>query len=77
MRKVIQLAGAFLVVAGLSGTIDHLAVQPFWGVALNVFNRQVIPRLPALAGYEVYANLLVSVVGVVVFAAAGRRDDAA
>ncbi|MGI5157753.1 hypothetical protein [Microbispora sp. CA-102843] len=75
MRKVIQLAGAFLVVAGISGTIDHLAVQPFWGALLNVFNRQVIPRLDFLTGYEVYANLLVAVVGAAVFAAAWRRNE--
>lgn len=77
MRKAIQLAGAFLVAAGISGTIDHLAVQPFCGAILNVFNRQVIPRLAFLTGYEVYANLLVAVVGVVVFAAASRRDEEA
>ncbi|TQS29224.1 hypothetical protein [Microbispora sp. KK1-11] len=77
MRNVIQLAGAYLVAAGISGTIDHLAVQPFWGALLNVFNRQVIPRLGFLAGYEVYANLLVAVVGAVVLAAAWRRDEEA
>ena len=70
MRNVIQLAGGFLIVAGISGTIDRLAAQPFWGVLLNVFNRQVIPRLDFLTGYEVYVNLLVAVVGAVVFAAA-------
>ncbi|MEV4298927.1 hypothetical protein [Microbispora rosea] len=75
MREVIRLAGAFLVAAGISGTIDHLAVQPFWGSILNVFNRQVIPRLSFLTGYEVYANLLVAVVGAVVLAAAWRRDE--
>ncbi|WP_182881145.1 MULTISPECIES: hypothetical protein [unclassified Microbispora] len=75
MRKVIQLAGAFLVAVGVSGTIDRLAVQPFNGAILNVFNRQVIPRLAFLTGYEVYANLLVAVAGAVVFAAARRRDE--
>ncbi|GIH61727.1 hypothetical protein [Microbispora siamensis] len=75
MRNVIQLAGAYLVVAGISGTIDHLAVQPFWSAILNVFNRQVIPRLDFLTGYEVYANLLVAVVGAVVLAAAWRRNE--
>ncbi|MEV5741817.1 hypothetical protein AB0L30_17370 [Microbispora rosea] len=75
MREVIRLAGAFLVAAGISGTVDHLAVQPFWGAILNVFNRQVIPRLSFLTGYEIYANLLVAVVGAVVLAAAWRRDE--
>ncbi|NJP26082.1 hypothetical protein OHB01_28755 [Microbispora hainanensis] len=75
MREVIRLAGAFLVAAGISGTIDHLAVQPFWGAILNVFNRQVIPRLGFLTGYEIYADLFVAVVGVVVLAAAWRRDE--
>lgn len=73
MRNAIQLAGGFLVVAGISGTIDHLAVQPFWGVLLNVFNRQVIPRIGFLTGYEVFANLFVAMLGaVVLLAAAGR-----
>ncbi|MEV7803204.1 hypothetical protein AB0O28_09695 [Microbispora sp. NPDC088329] len=77
MRKYVRFAGGFLVVAGISGTIDRLAAQPFWGAILNVFNRQVIPRLGFLTGYEIYANLLVAVVGAVVFAAAWRRDEEA
>ncbi|MEN3536670.1 hypothetical protein AAH991_16265 [Microbispora sp. ZYX-F-249] len=77
MRNVIRLAGAFLVAAGISGIIDHLAVQPFWGAILNVFNRQVIPRLDFLTGYEIYANLFVAVVGAVVLAAARTPEDGA
>ena len=33
------LLGVVLVLQGLSGAVDHLAVQPFFGVFLNAFNR--------------------------------------
>ncbi len=75
MRPFLQFLGLFLVAAGISGTIDHLAAQPFMGVALNVFNRFVIPNIDALRGYEIFANLSVAVLGGVLAAAAsaGRR----
>jgi hypothetical protein len=52
--------------------VDHLASQPILGLVLNVFNRFVIPRIDALAGYELFANLVVAVVGAVVMVAASR-----
>lgn len=72
MRKALEFLGFYLILAGISGTIDHLAVQPIMGAFLNVFNRLVIPRLDFLAGYEVVANLAVAVLGVVVLIAASR-----
>ncbi|MGC7093328.1 hypothetical protein ACPZ19_01555 [Amycolatopsis lurida] len=72
MRKSLETLGGLLVLMGISGTIDHLAYQPILGPFLNAFNRYVFPRFDALHGYEVYANLLVGVVGVVVIAAARR-----
>ncbi|AXB46322.1 hypothetical protein [Amycolatopsis albispora] len=69
MRKSLETVGGLLVLMGLSGTIDHLAYQPILGPFLNAFNRYVFPWFEALHGYEVYANLLVAVVGVVVIAA--------
>jgi hypothetical protein len=72
MRKIVQLVGLFLLLAGVSGTIDHLWTQPFMGIFLNVFNRFVFPHIDALKGYELYANLTVGVVGLVVLVAAER-----
>jgi hypothetical protein len=66
MRKPIQTVGFVLVLMGISGTIDHLAVQPLMGIFLNAFNRYVFPHVDALAGYELYANLMVVVVGVLI-----------
>jgi hypothetical protein len=40
MRDVIGLIGFVLFLQGISGAIDHLAVQPFMGI---LFNREVIP----------------------------------
>ena len=69
--SVLQFAGVVLVAAGVSGTIDRLlGHQPIFGF-LNVVNRFLIPTLDALAGYELYANLSIAVLGVVVFAASG------
>ncbi|WP_202638714.1 hypothetical protein [Bailinhaonella thermotolerans] len=69
MRKAIQFLGLVLVLQGVSGAIDHVAVQPFMGVVLNFFNRVVIPRLDFLTGYELYANLILAAFGAVVVAA--------
>ena len=71
VRSVLQFAGVVLVAAGVSGTIDRLlGYQPIFGF-LNVVNRFLIPSVDALTGYELYANLSVAVLGVVVFAASG------
>jgi hypothetical protein len=43
MRNAIQVLGVVLFLQGVSGAIDHLAVQPFMGLFLNLFNRVVIP----------------------------------
>ncbi len=71
MRSALQFVGVVLVAAGVSGTIDRLlGHQPIFGF-LNVVNRFLIPRIDALTGYELYANLSVAVLGVVVIAASG------
>jgi hypothetical protein len=70
MRNALQLTGLVLVLQGVSGAIDHLAVQPFFGVLLNFFNRFVLPRIDALAGYELLANLGLAALGLVVLTAA-------
>lgn len=69
MRNLLRYAGVFLVAAGISGAVDHLAVQPFLGVVLNVFNRVVIPAVEVLRGYELYANLSIALLGAVLVAA--------
>jgi hypothetical protein len=58
-----RLFGVVLVFQGVSGAIDHLAVQSFFGAFLNFFNRFVLPRIDALAGYELLANLGLAALG--------------
>ncbi|TDV56252.1 hypothetical protein [Actinophytocola oryzae] len=69
MRKIVETVGFVLLVMGVSGTIDHLAVQPVLGF-LNVLNRLVFPQV--VPGYELYANLAVAVLGLAVLVAAER-----
>lgn len=73
MRKVVEVCGAVLLVMGVSGTIDHLAVQPIMGF-LNVLNRVVFPKV--VPGYELYANLVVALLGLAVLVAASRTRTA-
>ncbi len=78
MRTLLQFAGVVLLAVGVSGTIDRLlGHQPIFGF-LNVVNRFLIPRVDGLAGYELFANLSVAVLGVVVLASSGmaRRGAA-
>jgi hypothetical protein len=75
MRNAIQALGLVLTLMGISGAIDHLAVQPFFGF-LNVVNRVVLPRLDFLDGYELFANLLLAAIGVVVLILADRKEPA-
>jgi hypothetical protein len=71
MRSILQLAGVVFLAVGVSGTIDRLlGVQPILGF-LNVVNRILIPGVDGLTGYELYANLSVAVLGIVVFASSG------
>jgi len=74
MRKPVQLLGIVMVLQGVSGAIDHLAVQPFFGPLLNFFNRFVVPRVDLLAGYELFANLILAVLGFVVVTVAERAQ---
>lgn len=76
MSKAIQTAGLVLALMGISGTIDHLAYQPIMGPFLNFFNRTVFPRVDFLAGYELYANLIVAALGLVVAVATERLVSA-
>jgi hypothetical protein len=61
-----------LFLQGVSGAIDHLAVQPFMGLFLNLFNRVVLPRVGFLTGYELLANLTLAVLGAALVVAAER-----
>ncbi|GAA3446771.1 hypothetical protein [Planomonospora venezuelensis] len=72
MRKLIHLAGIVMVLQGVSGTIDRLFVQPFFGPVLNFFNRVVVGRLDFLTGYEIFANLSLAALGVSLVIAADR-----
>lgn len=72
MRNAIQLLGVVLFLQGVSGAIDHLAVQPFMGLFLNLFNRVVIPRVGFLTGYELLAKLTLAVLGAALVVAAER-----
>jgi hypothetical protein len=73
MRKAVELAGVVLLAMGVSGTIDHLAVQPIMGF-LNVLNRWLFPRV--VPGYELFANLTVALLGLVLLVAASRTRTA-
>ena len=73
MRKAVEFAGAVLLAMGVSGTIDHLAVQPIMGF-LNVLNRWLFPRV--VPGYELFANLTVALLGLVLLVAASRTRTA-
>ncbi|GLW05197.1 hypothetical protein Misp01_03270 [Microtetraspora sp. NBRC 13810] len=70
--KIIQFLGFFMILQGVSGAIDHVAVQPLFGVFLNVYNRLVVQRVPFFEGYEVFANLSLAILGVVVVVATER-----
>lgn len=73
MRKVVEAFGFVVLVVGVSGTIDHVAVQPIFGF-LNLLNRHVFPKL--VPGNELYANLAVALLGLVILLAAARtRSD--
>ncbi|QFQ99407.1 hypothetical protein F9278_28275 [Streptomyces phaeolivaceus] len=72
MQKMFQLLGIYLVIGGISGTVDHLANQPILSLVLNAFNRYVIPHVSFLDGYEVISNLSLSVLGAIIVVAAGR-----
>ena len=72
MRNAIQVVGFVMVLQGVSGAIDHLAVQPFMSILLNLFNRVVIPRVDLLADHALFANLALALLGLVVMAAADR-----
>jgi uncharacterized membrane protein YraQ (UPF0718 family) len=72
MRKTVQLVGLVMVLQGVSGTIDQLAVQPFMGVLLNAFNRYVVNKWDVFEGREIFANLVVAILGAVLIIAAER-----
>jgi hypothetical protein len=74
MRDSLQLIGFVMVLQGVSGAIDHLAVQPFMGLLLNFFNRVVLPRVDLLADHALAANLALAVLGVVLMAVAERNQ---
>jgi hypothetical protein len=74
MRNAIQLLGLVMIVQGMSGAIDHLAVQPVFGLFLNLFNRVVIPRVEFLTGYELLANLTLAVLGLVLVVLTDRLE---
>ncbi|MCY9787202.1 hypothetical protein KIK06_25295 [Nocardiopsis sp. EMB25] len=78
MRKILQGTGALVFLIGVSGAIDHLWYQPFFGIVLNSFNRLVVPNVAFLQESALFANLAVAVVGAVMVLAAealapGRR----
>ncbi|GAA3003383.1 hypothetical protein [Streptosporangium longisporum] len=75
MRKSIQFVGLVLTLQGVSGTIDHLVGQPFFGVVLNFFNRFVVENVAFLEGREIYANLILAALGLIMMIAAERAPS--
>ncbi|WP_113704905.1 hypothetical protein [Nonomuraea lactucae] len=76
MRNALRFLGFVMILEGVSGTVDQIAVQPFMGVVLNAFNRFVVDRVAFFDGYEIFANLVLAVLGVAVVVAAGRAQSA-
>lgn len=74
MIKAIQTAFFVIAVMGVSGAIDHLFVQPFFGQILNFFNRYLIPQVSFLEGYELYANLFITALAVTIIIVSDRLD---
>jgi hypothetical protein len=60
-----------MVLEGVSGAIDHVAAQPFLGLWLNFFDREIVSRVGPLAEHALFANLILAVIGLVVCVAAG------
>ncbi|MBB4913750.1 hypothetical protein [Streptosporangium saharense] len=63
MREIVKLLGLLLLLEGVSGAIDRVAVQPFMSAFLNFFNRVVVEHLDVLTGYELFANLALAALG--------------
>ena len=72
MRQAATGTGFVLMVMGISGVIDHLAVQPVMGGLLNLVHRQVFERFEVFDGHELVANVGVAVLGVLVMLVADR-----
>ncbi|MER7499371.1 hypothetical protein AB0L05_28595 [Nonomuraea pusilla] len=72
MRQAMKLLGLLMLLEGISGALDHVAVQPFFGIVLNAFNRLVVERVSAFEGVEVFANLSLAALGAAVMIAAAR-----
>jgi len=64
-----------MVIQGISGTIDQIAVQPVLGVILNFYNRFIVNNIPFLEGYEIYANLILAALGVILIISAERAPS--
>lgn len=73
VRSALQVFGGILVVVGISGTLDRLLVQPFFGPFLNVVNRYVIPRVHVLTDHALVVNLGVVVLGGLLVVGAASR----
>jgi len=74
MRKVVESIGFVLLVMGVSGTIDHLAVQPVLAF-LNVLNRVVFPKF--LPEHVLFANLTVALLGLLILVTAEHTKPGA
>ncbi|MFC3520771.1 hypothetical protein ACFPZ0_04650 [Streptomonospora nanhaiensis] len=70
MVRVVQVLGLAVCLVGVGGLVDHLGPRAWEGVLL-------LNRVPLLAGYEVFANASVAIVGAAVVVAAGRLRAAA
>ena len=70
MRTVISLVGLFVALQGALGAVDHLFGATILGFVFNFFNRVVLPQLGFLAGYELFANLVLAAIGVIIMVAA-------
>nr|WP_062333204.1 hypothetical protein [Herbidospora sakaeratensis] len=67
MRKLLALIGVIAVLEGLTGVLNQIiAGEPTIPLRLfDHFNRLVVERTAFLDGYEIWANVALMVVGVV------------
>ncbi|MQA88123.1 MAG: hypothetical protein GEV03_26765 [Streptosporangiales bacterium] len=70
MRRLVQVLGVVMVLQGVGGIVGRL----FFPLPDGLF---VVTYLPFLAGYEIFANLVMAVLGVVMLVAADRTSRGA
>ncbi|MFD7231131.1 hypothetical protein [Streptomyces sp. NPDC059881] len=72
MRKILEFIGAALIIVGVCGVLRQLTGGWF---ALMGFTRWLIEPVGFLDGKELYAHIVLAVLGVAFLTAAGRSGS--